>query len=184
MQCCATRFSLKIIERKEETHGLRILIDSLRKAISRTRYGRKIFLPTDNPEDHSYKDFFEQANPNSIRSADCNRREWFLTRLHHAITRFAASSSYFYLVPRLAPLRYSSTCNRVYALSADRSIDDLRAELRDYDCLIALLRTVASALKMEYEILCIILLNHSCDPCVPCLTLNCAIFCFPNHETR
>lgn len=56
----------------------------LREAISRTRYGRKIFLSTDNPEDHSYKDFSEQANPNSIRSAIGVSD---LTRLHRVITR-------------------------------------------------------------------------------------------------
>lgn len=28
----------------------------------------KLFFHTDNPEDHSHKDFFVQANPNSIRS--------------------------------------------------------------------------------------------------------------------
>lgn len=39
-----------IQKKKEETYTYKNL---LRKAISRTRYGRKIFLPIDNPEDHS-----------------------------------------------------------------------------------------------------------------------------------
>jgi len=75
----------KIIQKKkEETYSLHIK-NLLRKAISRTRYGRKIFLSIDNPEDHSYKDFSEQANPNSIHSADCNRRQWFDYLHNHAL---------------------------------------------------------------------------------------------------
>lgn len=57
----------KTLKNRAETHYA--YKNLLRKAISRTRYGRKIFLSTDNPEDHSYKDFSEQANPNSIRPA-------------------------------------------------------------------------------------------------------------------
>lgn len=53
----------------------------------------KSFLFIDNPEDHSHKDFFVQANPNSIRTLSFEVDVDELTRLCMD-ARVAASSSY------------------------------------------------------------------------------------------
>lgn len=57
--------------------NVRILKIGPNRVIDRTKRARRAFFPTNNLKDHSHKDFFEQANPNSIHSTFWTQRRWF-----------------------------------------------------------------------------------------------------------